>query len=480
MTVATPDWVKDAIFYQIFPDRFAKSARITKPANIQPWDARPTHHNFLGGDLLGIAERLDYLTDLGVNAIFLNPIFSSAANHRYHTHDYFQVDPLLGGQLAFDALVKAAHARHIRIILDGVFNHASRGFFQFHHLLECGAESPYVDWFHVERWPLNAYSEHARPNYWAWWGLPALPKLNIDNPQVREFLWRVGEYWLEQGADGWRLDVPSEIDDDAFWQEFRRRCRAVNPEAYIVGELWHEAQRWLQGDQFDAQMNYLFTRAAFSYFLGESMDQSESARTGYGLIHPRDGQGFLGELERICNQLYHPEIVQAQMLMLGSHDTPRVITIARSDKTAVRLMFLCQMTLPGAPNIYYGDEIGLWGHGDPDSRRAFPWQDETVWDMSLRAEVKRYIRLRQQTPALRRGAFRPILAAQQVAVYQRQYGDQTVLVAFNAGEKDVRVQIPWPADAPEKLRDGLHVKGEAISAESIITLPGRSGHVWLN
>ena len=479
MTIATPDWVKDAVFYQIFPDRFAKSARLTKPANIQPWDARPTRHNFLGGDLLGIVEKLDYLVDLGVNAIYLNPIFASASNHRYHTHDFYQIDPLLGGQPAFQELIRAAHARNLRVIIDGVFNHASRGFFQFNHLLECGAESPYADWFHVERWPVNAYNEYVRPNYWAWWGLHALPKLNTNNPQVREFLWGVGAYWLEQGVDGWRLDVPSEIDDDAFWQEFRRRCRAVNPEAYIVGELWHEAGRWLQGDQFDGQMNYLFTRAAFSFFLGEQMDQSDSAQTGYGLIQPRNGRQFLAELERLCNELYHPEIVQAQMLMLGSHDTPRLMTVAQGDKTAVRLMFLCQMTLPGAPNIYYGDEIGMWGHGEPDSRRAFPWHNEKSWNVSLRAEVKRYIQLRQHTPALRRGSFRPLLAADKVAVYQRQYENQTAIVAFNLGEQSVRLQIPWPADAPARLRDGLQAQGEEISAESILTLPGRSGAVWV-
>src|SRR5690606_28131698 len=156
--VSTPDWVKDAIFYQIFPDRFASSERVVKPPNLEPWDTPPTPRGFKGGDLVGVLERLDYLEDLGITAIYFNPIFQSASNHRYHTFDYYQVDPLLGGNEALRSLLDAAHARNIRVVLDGVFNHASRGFFQFNHILECGDKSPYVDWFHVKEFPLNAYN----------------------------------------------------------------------------------------------------------------------------------------------------------------------------------------------------------------------------------------------------------------------------------------------------------------------------------
>ena len=204
-----------------------------------------------------MAEHLDYLADLGINAIYFNPIFRSGSNHRYHTHDYYQVDPMLGGNAAFRTLLDAAHARGIRVILDGVFNHASRGFFQFHDILENGPDSAYLDWFTMKGWPLRPYgSKH--PNYQCWWGLSALPKFNTATPAVREFLWGVAEYWIKFGIDGWRLDVPTEIDDDEFWREFRRRVKAANPEAYIVGEIWHDAQRWLGGDQSDAVMNYPF------------------------------------------------------------------------------------------------------------------------------------------------------------------------------------------------------------------------------
>ena len=483
MGITTPDWVKDAVFYQIFPDRFAKSygfgqnGYLAKPSNLQEWGAPPTHHGFQGGDLLGAADKLDYLLDLGINAVYLNPIFASASNHRYHTHDYQHVDPILGGNRAFDKFLQEAHQRGIRVILDGVFNHASRGFFQFNHLLECGAESPYVDWFRVHSWPVNAFS-NVQPNYDAWWGIPALPKFNTDTPAVREYLWTVGTHWLARGIDGWRLDVPNEIDDDAFWQEFRRRCKAVNSEAYIVGEIWGEARRWLQGDQFDAVMNYLFTRAVLGFFVGAKMDQTDTVRCGYGEIAVRNGRQFAQELNVMFNELYDPEIVFAQMNMLGSHDTPRTLTIARNDKTALRLMYLSQMTVPGAPNIYYGDEIGLSGRHDPDCRRAFPWHDEDSWDMELQADIKRYIALRHEIPALRRGDFTILQATNEVVVYQRRYEGRTAVIAFNTGENATIITCgdDFPVQLPERLvSEG---QGEFYTAGKTIRLSARNGRVW--
>ncbi|HSH01532.1 MAG TPA: glycoside hydrolase family 13 protein [Anaerolineae bacterium] len=479
MPIKTPDWVKDAVFYQIFPDRFAKSDTLKKPTHLQPWGAPPTYHAFQGGDLIGVIEKLDYLADLGINAIYFNPIFMSASNHRYHTFDYYQVDPLLGGNDAFKKLLKAAHKKNIRVILDGVFNHASRGFFQFNHLMECGQESPYRDWFHVHGWPINAFNETQPANYSAWWGLHALPKFNTNTEAVREYLLNVGTYWLEMGADGWRLDVPNEIDDDEFWREFRRRCRAVNPEAYIVGELWTEAHRWLQGDQFDAQMNYLFTRAAFGFFCGERLNHEDIGRTGYQHIPVLDALSFGARLNEVNNKLYDYEIVLAQMNMLGSHDTPRMLTVANGDKTAVRLLFLCQMTQPGAPNIYYGDEIGLPGRHDPDCRRAFPWHDLDSWDNDLLTDIKSYIALRHELPALRRGDFEVIHAQKGVAIYRRQYEGRTAVIAFNASHSAQQATFAWTTaeDAsplPQKLVD----KGKPLPVKATIKFPPRTARVW--
>ena len=263
----TPEWVKHAVFYQVFPDRFARSGRVPlQPSGLEPWGTPPTVHGYKGGDLYGVADRLDHLEDLGVTALYLNPIFASGSNHRYHTHDYFTVDPMLGGDAALRHLLDTAHARGMKVVLDGVFNHASRGFLPFHDLMENGEASPYRDWFHVHGFPLGAYGEGGvAPQYECWWNIPALPKLNTDTPQVRAYLLSVAEHWLRFGIDGWRLDVPNEIDDDAFWREFRRRCRAVNPEAYLVGEIWDDAGRWLQGDQFDAVMNYPITKAILGF-----------------------------------------------------------------------------------------------------------------------------------------------------------------------------------------------------------------------
>ena len=483
MNIETPDWVRDAIFYQIFPDRFAKSIRFgkdypMKPKNLQAWGATPTHHGFQGGDLLGVIEKLDYLQELGINAIYFNPIFASASNHRYHTHDYYVVDPILGGNRAFKEMLDAAHARNIRVILDGVFNHASRGFFQFNHLMECGHESPYVGWFHVHDWPINAFQHNQSPNYDAWWGLHSLPKFNTDNKAVREFLLDVGEFWLKQGIDGWRLDVPNEIDDDAFWQEFRRRCKAINPDAYIVGELWHEAHRWLQGDQFDGQMNYMFTRAVMGYFSGHRMEQSDTVKSGLGFIHALNATHFAETLDHIFNKIYDPAIVFCLMNMLSSHDVPRMLSVADLDKTAVRLMFMCQMTVPGAPNIYYGDEIGLAGQHDPDCRRAFPWQDKSSWDQDLLAYVRQLIQLRKEHVVLRRGNFRILYANEHVMMYQRELDNETAVIAFNSAEHDEKIIAP--PSISKRLSEKLMLTGQDFIAGEAYTINGRTGRIWIS
>jgi cyclomaltodextrinase len=435
----TPEWVKDAVFYQIFPDRFATSARVVKPSNLEAWDAPPTVHGFKGGDLLGVVEHLDYLEDLGITAIYLNPVFQSASNHRYHTHDYCRVDPLLGGNEALRELLDAAHARNIRVVLDGVFNHASRGFFQFNHILECGEQSPYLDWFTVKSLPLNAYDYGGKPNYDAWWGLHALPAFNIANPQVRDFIFDVATHWIAFGIDGWRLDVPYEVDDDAFWREFRRRVKRANPEAYIVGEIWHESERWLQGDQFDAVMNYLQARACIAFFGAESL-ASLYPGGGYDRLKPMTAGGFAAEIERML-ALYHWDITTVQMNLLGSHDTPRFLTMVRGDVSALKLAMLFQLTMPGAPTVYYGDEIGLTGGYDPGCRGGMPW-DRAAWNADVHAYVKAAIHLRHEYPALRRGSYRTRLADAKAYAFERKHEGARVIVAFNTGTDAATLRVP--------------------------------------
>ena len=444
----TPEWVKDAIFYQIFPDRFARSEAVHKPSNLEAWDTPPTTYGYKGGDLLGVAEKIDYLAALGITAIYLNPIFASAANHRYHTHDYFQIDPILGGNTAFRKLIDVAHTRGIRVILDGVFNHASRGFYQFNHALENGAASPYTDWFFFGNFPVNAYGP-GKPNYAAWWGLPSLPKFNTNTPAVREFLWSVGRYWLEFGIDGWRLDVPEEIDDDEFWREFRRQVKTVNPEAYICGEIWTDARRWLQGDQFDSVMNYLFTRACLGFFVPQ-LDASTIEGTGYAgrLAQMGDAASFGRAIDELL-RLYPAEITAAQLNLLDSHDTARYLTSAKGDETALRLATVFQMSYPGAPCIYYGDEIGLAGGKDPDSRRAFPW-DESRWNKPLLTFFKKAIDVRHDFPALRRGSYDPLYAQGELYVFGRTEGDERLLIALNVGNNPISLPtLPGSPYLPE-------------------------------
>lgn len=438
-SIETPEWVKDAVFYQIFPDRFAISEWVPKPSHLEPWHSPPSIYGFKGGDLLGVVEHLDYLLDLGVTAIYFNPVFQSTANHRYHTYNYYQVDPILGGNDALRILLDEAHQRGMRVVLDGVFNHASRGFFQFNHLAENGPASPYVDWFIVNNYPIRPYhAPSGMHGYAAWWNLPALPKLNVSTPAVREFLWEVACHWIEFGIDGWRLDVPADIDEDEFWREFRRRVKRVNPDAYIVGEIWHDAHRWLQGDQFDAVMNYPLARACLGFFVGDDLLHEEVARTGYHWIETLNAQAFAQEIERLLH-LYPQPVIDAQYNLLGSHDTPRFKTLARGDDSAYRLATLFQMTYPGAPSIYYGDEIGMEGEHDPGCRGAFPW-DERSWDQNLRKYVQRCIALRKAHPALSRGDFR-LFAAQGVVAYGRRLGSDTLLVLLNAAQQPVRVDL---------------------------------------
>lgn len=449
-----PSWVQDAVFYQIFPDRFAKSAAVAKPANLEDWDSPPTIHGFKGGDLLGVVEHLDYLQDLGVNALYFCPVFKSTANHRYHTYDYYEIDPILGGNEAFSHLLQEAHRRSIRVILDGVFNHCGRGFFQFNSILENGSSSPYLDWFTIYSWPLSPYGPggHA-PGYGAWWNDPALPKFNTQTEAVREYLWSVGQYWIEQGVDGWRLDVPNEIDDDTFWREFRRRVKSANADAYIVGEIWDDASRWLQGDQFDAVMNYPFTRACLGFFGSvRGLEAGTIQGTGLHSVDPLSAEQFQQYLESLLGR-YPWNATLAQLNLLDSHDTARFLTMARGDESALRLAMLMQMTFPGAPCTYYGDEIGMTGGATvEDARAGFVW-DQARWNTGLHDHLKSCIALRHAHSVFRAGQYQSLCAGDGVYAFLRRLGEDMALVAFNAGDTERSIEVTVPGDTdPQSVR----------------------------
>ncbi len=470
MSIDTPRWARDAVFYQIFPDRFAPSERVDKPGPMEPWDSPPTIHGYKGGDLLGIVERLDELLDLGVTALYLTPIFTSASNHRYHTDDYLHVDPLLGGDAALRELLDEAHARDMRVVLDGVFNHCGRGFWPFHHVAEAGIHSPFLDWFHIDRdrlasgRPLVVYPgpeqeaeirrlahEGMTPGaasklilgYEGWWGLPALPKLRVDHPDTRAFLLDVAEHWLRFGIDGWRLDVAEEIPGD-YWEEFRERCRTVRPDAYLVAEIWTPKPEWLTGRHFDALMDYPLGEAILGYAAGDSLDERVVGQHDEYRRHVvrRDGASFAVELERQL-RLYDPDVTAVMLNLLGSHDAPRMRTVMGDSVEAVRIATLLQMTLPGAPCIYYGDEIGMRGEQDPLNRGAFPW-DRSAWDADLRACVRDLIGLRKRHAAFRDGELAIVGASDGAFAMARRAAGERFVVATNADAVERRLEVRLP------------------------------------
>lgn len=479
MEIQTPDWVKHAVFYQIFPDRFARTLRSHQhPAMAVPleaWDSPPTLSGYKGGDLWGVMEHLDYLQDLGITAIYFTPIFQSTSNHRYHTHDYYQVDPLLGGNTAFLDLLEAAHQRQIRIVLDGVFNHASRGFFFFNDILENGPNSPWLEWFKVSGWPLSAYDGSRPANYTSWVNNRALPQFNHDNPAVREYIMQIAEHWIRVGIDGWRLDVPFEIQTEGFWAEFRQRVKALNPEAYIVGEVWTDARQWLDGTQFDGVMNYLFTGPAIAFAAGDRVQMPYVEAPHYYPYPALDASDYAHKVKELLN-LYPWDIQLTQLNLLSSHDVARILTVVNDDIASVNLAVLLQMTFPGAPSVYYGDEVGLGGGLDPDCRRTFP--PEAQWNRALLQCHRDLIALRHAHPALRIGDYRILTTEGEALLFARSTVDRALLVAVNVGSQPHNLAVHRLAERlPNRPDQVLYGSGQATWQDSdlYLSLPARSG-----
>lgn len=385
--MSVPNWVQDSIFYQIFPDRFANGQDKNNPKSMLAWNAKPTIVGFHGGDIKGIIDHMYYLLDLGINAIYLNPIFLSPSNHRYNAVDYFQIDPKLGSKLEFFTLLDVAHRNEMKVILDGVFNHCGRGFFAFNDVLENQADSPYTDWFHIKKYPVDAYSPGDATTFEGWWKYKSLPKFNTSNPDVEKYILKVARYWIEQGIDGWRLDVPNEINDDGFWLRFREVVRSANPDAYLVGEIWDGDPRWVGEGHFDGIMNYPVRTLIIDVLTGEITADK-----------------FKHDLKKWQTK-YAQENTNAMYNLLGSHDVERFLTKISGNLGKAKLGYLLLFTLSGVPAIYYGDEIGLLGGKDPDCRRTFNW-DESQWMTPLRDWIKKLIRVRKDKVALRRGVFK--------------------------------------------------------------------------
>ena len=495
----TPGWFGQGVSYQIFPDRFCRS-RMPRPEGMvgrrtvhENWAGTPYYLpdaqgeirncDFFGGDLAGITAKLDYLQSLSVTTLYLNPIFEAASNHRYNTADYLAIDPMLGTEEDFRTLCREAHRRGMRVLLDGVFNHTgsvSRYFNADGSYPEVGAaqsrESPYYNWYHFTRWP---------EEYDAWWGIKTLPAVEESQDSYREFIIRgqdsVVRHWLRCGADGWRLDVADELPDD-FITEIRRAMEEEKPGAVLIGEVWEDGsnkiaydrrRRYLLGRETHGLMNYPFRTAALAWLLGG------------------DAGAFRESMEEIREHYPSPAFYSA-MNFLGTHDTPRILTLlgeepvpeSKEARTEARLSpagyrlarqrlmlgTLLLYAFPGSPTVYYGDEAGMQGYEDPLNRRTYPWGQE---DESLLAWYRRLGQLRRERLSLQVGKIRYLYAAGGGLVLERRAKAEVTVAALNAGVEDLESAIPWAGALATDAMTGQ----QFLAADGIVrlTLPGRSG-----
>lgn len=419
--LTTPDWLADAVFYQIFPERFANGDPSIDPPGVEPWGAEPTRDNFFGGDLAGITEHLDHIVSVGANAIYLTPIFQADTNHRYDATDYFAIDERLGDLAAFQRFVAEAHRRGIRVVLDAVLNHGGEGHPYFRDVVEHEAASPYVNWYYVEDFPVDRHPDH--PNYRTCSGCWYLPKWNAHNPEVREHHYAVARYWIDQGIDGWRLDVPYFINRN-FWRGFRKVVKDAGDDLYIVAEEWREPEEWLQGDLADGTMNYTLHDLVLGF-------------TAEGTV---DGPAFADGMNALRDRIPAPAR-PAMLNLLGSHDTVRLLTRHGDDIAAVQRAYALLFAAQGAPMVYYGDEVGLRGENDPGCRGTMPW-DEDRWQQDILATVRNWTAARRDSVALRRGEQEVVALGSDAVAIVRRTVDETAVVVVNRGAGEVTWQSP--------------------------------------
>lgn len=415
----TPDWVKDSIFYQIFPDRFYNGDSTINPKEMEKWGKAPKWNNFFGGDLKGIEKQLDYLEELGINAIYLTPVFQSTTNHKYNTTDYMKIDPHFGTKETLKELVAKCHEKGIKVVLDAVFNHSGDDFAPFQDVVEKGKESSYHEWFHINSFPITTNPL----NYDTFGFVDSMPKLNTANEELKKYLLDIGKYWIEEcDIDGWRLDVANEVDHN-FWRDFRKAVKEVKEDAYIVGEIWFDSLPWLRGDQFDATMNYPVTRACKHFFAYEN-------------IHVNEFKNVISSTLMRNTQ----QVNEVMLNLLDSHDTERFLTSCNGDADKLILSETFLLTYVGAISIYYGTEIGMEGKTDPDCRRTMDW-NKNNWNQHIYQSIKKLIQIRLNHKALRRGSFKWIDGLNEILGFIRENEEEKIIVLINNSNINKEVEL---------------------------------------
>ena len=421
---AVPDWVAQTVWYQIFPERFANGNPAISPKGVRPWDASiaPQVLDFFGGDLQGIIDHLDYLQDLGITGLYLCPIFESPSNHKYDTIDYFEIDRHFGDKETFRQLVKEAHARGMKIMLDAVFNHIGYDSPQWQDVVKHGEDSIYKDWFHIKEFPVSSENlwNSRDLSYHAFAFAGYMPKLNTANPEVKAYLLKVATYWIEEfDIDAWRLDVANEIDHQ-FWRDFRKAVLAKKPDLYILGEIWHSSQPWLKGDEFHAVMNYPLSESIKDYFL-----------RGH-----KETQRFIWEINS-QSMYYRQQISEVMFNLLDSHDTERILTTAKGDLQSVKSALAFLYLQRGTPCIYYGTELALIGCPDPDCRRVMPWERVSA-DNDMLNFMKDLIQLRKEVAELiQHGKVSLAEVEPDVVAVEWQHEGHLLKAYFNHSKKDI-------------------------------------------
>lgn len=397
-------WLNNAVFYQVFIDRFDKASKKDESYINASWGDLPTPKSFFGGDLDGICKHLDYIQSLGVTALYLNPIFKSPSNHKYDIIDYYEIDEMFGGKEALKRLVKACHERGIKIMLDAVFNHVSEGFYPFNQVMEYGRKSDYFDWFVIDGDKISG----DRDNYDCFAACKYMPKLNTNNPEVQSYLIDVAKHYItEYDIDGWRLDVADEVAHD-FWRQMRRKIKAVKPDAVLIGENWHNSESFLLGDQFDSIMNYGVTKAFLDFFAREVIDEG-------GFAEALNAQ-LMRYTDTTNNMMFN---------LLDCHDTHRFFTEVGCDKRKLMRALLALVFLPGSINLYYGTEILTEGGYDPDSRRTFDWDKLNDPEIKgVKGEIAYILKLKNQ-PAIAHGTVK-ISNGDGYVIIERKCEEQTL------------------------------------------------------